>query len=67
MNVPREGWALLNGTNPPQRFSCMGNRKTDFSNATMCHGRPTGTIQIKSRQLLSKPGRNQYLNLIKVE
>jgi hypothetical protein len=44
----------------------MGNRKTDFSNATMCHGRPTRTIQIKSRQLLLKPGRNQYVNLIKV-
>ncbi len=30
------GFALMNGTNPKQKFDCMGNRKADFSELSTC-------------------------------
>ena len=30
------GWAMENGSNPVQRFSCIGNRKTVLSPLSRC-------------------------------
>jgi hypothetical protein len=34
--VSSTGFALMNGTNPRQKFDCMGNRKADFSELSTC-------------------------------